>query len=462
MCTNNSDVDANVDADVDDENEVQFDDIQARAQAHQARSRVQEGETGSNAPISFGISDEDFAALLETELRQHPLADAYPDLFDAAPKCMVKWRQRYRGDASVWKRLFDKDRVLKEFIEAAPVIDAVRRFVQDSTDLSTRDTNNQEEEEEEGQQPQRQRQPARNFTIIDLCSGKGFLSMFLSELLPPSKVSRIILMDKAWPMHGTTTLGSHHMNWQHIYGTVPSSSQSQSQSPSSSQSEKEETYFETWHIPLTTSKQDLKHGSQRRRLAERFLQDPSSPVILVGIHLCGTLSLHAVRLFNDHANVKFFCLKPCCLPGMVHAKRREVFRVGRHAFDARVVGVHGKWNKDKWTGPRRSKLATTFAAWVQNLFLGIGGSVDNDSASNDNNDIPSSNGNELGDQKEDGDHNRHDHHDHHHTDIIDELQKKKVYVRVQIDGGYQNEFLFAERLPVTESVWKTLEATTES
>ena len=38
-------------------------------------------------------------------------------------------------------------------------------------------------------------------TVLDLCSGFGYLSMFLAELLPANRVDKIILLDKAWPMH---------------------------------------------------------------------------------------------------------------------------------------------------------------------------------------------------------------------------------------------------------------------
>ena len=37
--------------------------------------------------------------------------------------------------------------------------------------------------------------------IVDLCSGIGYLGMFLSELLPPAKVEMITLVDIMWPMH---------------------------------------------------------------------------------------------------------------------------------------------------------------------------------------------------------------------------------------------------------------------
>ena len=332
---------------------------------------------------SYGISDEDFEELMSQDLQKDPLSKEYPDVFRKAPGCVTKWRQRYRGDPTVWKRLFHKDRVLKEFIEAAPTIDAVQRFVENAA------TPNDEMEK---------------FTVIDLASGKGFLSMFLSEMLPPSKVRRFVLMDKAWPMHGTEPK-PHHMSWEHIYGESK-------QVPNTK-------YIDTWPIPLTTSKQDLKHGNQRRNLEERFLKK-DGPVIMLGIHLCGTLSLKAVGFFNDNPNIKFFCLKPCCLPGMIHAKRHEIFTLGDHSFDSKLVCVRGKWNKDRWNGPNRSQLATIFDVWAENLYCGI---------------IPK--------KSED--------------DVSNTTKKKHVFVEVQHDGGYQNDFLFAERQPTTNAVWEDLD-----
>ena len=35
---------------------------------------------------------------------------------------------------------------------------------------------------------------------VDASSGYGYLGMFLSEMLPTSKVSKITLVDKSWPV----------------------------------------------------------------------------------------------------------------------------------------------------------------------------------------------------------------------------------------------------------------------
>jgi hypothetical protein len=339
-----------------------------------------------DAAESFGLSDVEFEALMAQTLQKDPISAKYPEIFQLAPKCLVQWRQRYRGNRIVWKRLFNQERVLKEFIEAAPIIDAVRIFV----DRAPQGLSESEK-----------------FTVIDLASGKGFLSMFLSDMLPPSKIRRFVLMDKAWPMHGAAPQ-PHHISWDHIYGEPPLDPSETSMDSSS----KPKMYVDAWPIPLATSKQDLKHGNQRRNLEAKFLSN--EPVILLAVHLCGTLSLKAVNFFNDHPNViRFFALKPCCLPGMIHAKRDEVFSFGNHhSFDSKLVCVHGKWNKDKWRGPLRAKLEAYFEVWAKNLFLGIDDST---------------------------------------------ARKGLVHVEVQHGGGFQNSFIFAERLPATNSVWDKLD-----
>jgi hypothetical protein len=173
----------------------------------------------------------------------------------------------------------------------------------------------------------------------------GYLSMLLSEMLPPSRVERFILIDKAWPLHNQSEdeIQSHHINHDHIY----------------------EPYYERWPIPLVTSKRDLKKSRQCQDLSNRYFaangteDDGSShpnPVIVLAIHLCGTLSIKAIEFFNQHPHsIVLLCLKPCCLPPMVHAKRQEIFVLSsssctnqqQHSFPATSVCMPGKWKNKK-------------------------------------------------------------------------------------------------------------------
>lgn len=121
---------------------------------------------------------------------------------------------------------------------------------------------------------------------------------------------------------------------------------------------------------ILQSRTDLKVPSDRRNLAKHFLSH-GSPAFLLGVHLCGTLSLRCIDLFNDCPGFGFLALKPCCLPEMLFAQRGDVFgREGGHCFPAKAVCATGKWNKGKWVnGASRDELERKFGLWVNNLSL---------------------------------------------------------------------------------------------
>lgn len=345
------------------------------------KQKEKEKDSSNEKPTSPNWTDEEFEFFLGKELEKNPLSKEYPALFAIAPKLLCKWRQRYRGNPSLWKRLFQKDRVLKEFIESVPVIDAVQKLVTNAELIN-----------------------GEKFTIIDLACGRGYLSMFLSELLPPQKVEKFVLVDRQWPMHNMTP-EPHHISWTHIYGSFKEV-----------EDQSIPCYYESWPISLNTSRVNLKKSREIDSMEQRLFTN-KGPIILVAVHLCGTLSLKAVELFNNNPDTRFFCLKPCCLPGMVHAKRDEIFQLGDHSFDSKLVCMAGKWKKNVWHGPPRSVTRNYFNRWVENLFLGMN---DTDAA------------------------------------------KIRKTIMVQHAGGYQNEFLFAERLPETAPLWDELREVEQS
>lgn len=106
------------------------------------------------------------------------------------------------------------------------------------------------------------------------------------------------------------------------------------------------SFYDSWPIPLVASKQNLKSASclrsMQRAVLDRALRE--GDLILLGVHLCGLLSLRAVSIFNNNRDrVRLLALKPCCLPGLVHAQRKEVFVVGKHQFPACLVCAAGKY-----------------------------------------------------------------------------------------------------------------------
>lgn len=353
--------------------------------------------------LNYGLSDEEFHAWLHNEVRDAPGRNTYSSAYEDSLNAIVKWRKRYRGNPSLWKRVFKKDRVVKELIESAPVIEFVKRAIVESS------SNNNIDDDDDDK---------KKFTIIDLCSGKGYLSMFLSEILPKEKVDKFILVDKAWAIASKKTtpeLKPHHMNWDHIYGTSVNNNHS--------------SYFTTWPIPLYTSKQDLKDSCNQRQMKKHFFDKIDGPVIILAVHLCGTLSLKAIEMFNNN-QVKLFALKPCCLPQMVYANRGDVFRIGQHEFDAKDVCSNGQFSKGNWNGPPRWHLQPRFDCWADNLFKGIdvvGGSSNDDESSEKRG---------------------------YRVSMSSRGIKVKDDIAIQIDGGFQNTYIFAEREPVTPEIWR--------
>jgi hypothetical protein len=321
-----------------------------------------ETATAPNEDGSFGWTDAEFEAWILQELIDEApeLYKNYTKVFHQSANCLKNWRRRYRGNNLLWKRLFKRDRVVKEVIESVPIVDAVDRWVRDK--------------QQEGSINQ-------NITIIDLCSGKGYLSMLLSECLPSENVQKLVLVDKAWPICFSEP-EPHHMNWDHIYSNDTGGT----------------SYFTTWPIPLHTSKQNLKKTSSLRNMEKRF---SDGPVLVLGVHLCGTLSIQAIKLFHQLPQSKLLILKPCCLPGMLHTKQ-ENFEVGRYHFPTKDVCAPGKFRSKAWDGPPRWHLQGKFDKWCMHLH----------SAIQEHDDVKSSRMSEI---------------------------------RVQTKGGYQNTFLFAEK-----------------
>mmetsp|Transcript_7356 Transcript_7356/g.7539 ORF Transcript_7356/g.7539 Transcript_7356/m.7539 type:complete len:162 (-) Transcript_7356:160-645(-) len=155
-------------------------------------------------------------------------------------------------------------------------------------------------------------------------------------------------------------------------------------------------------------------------------------------------------MFNDHTNVKFLALKPCCLPGMVSANRRDVFRIGKHSFPASDVCSAGYFQKKRWVGPPRQHLEHKFNVWTDHLFQGIDvdGDGDGDDNSGNSDDGTPVAANVIAVESEQFSRDR-------SVETVGELGKKaKNHIIIQVDGGFQNKYLFAERSPLTQPFWE--------
>ena len=99
------------------------------------------------------------------------------------------------------------------------------------------------------------------------------------------QVERIVLVDRQWPLNTKGSVpGPNHINWDHIY-------------------------HPGWSIPLRSRKNNIKSGREQRQLAKHVFGRSSGPVVLCAVHLCGTLAVKAVQIFNENENIALFHLK---------------------------------------------------------------------------------------------------------------------------------------------------------
>ena len=334
-------------------------------------------------------SDEEFEGwfLSELMLAAPQVHELYPDLFVRCSVAVTNWRKRYRDDRPLWLRLFRGEKVVKEVVESIPVISLVEDWMDRHQDLD------------------------KPVTIIDLCSGKGFLSMLLSEILPVDRVSKCFLIDKAWPMcHGKTL--AHHVSWEHIYG-----SEKDAEGP---------RYYETWPIPLVTSKVNLNKKQQILNMINRFSTEEQGPVLILAVHLCGILSIRALNLFRMLPTAQFIVLKPCCLPDIRLTRDLDEFEIGSYRFPTREVCSRGKWkaktakngSDSKWEGPARWKLKGKFDKWCFHLFEALNHGM------GDNATLPTA---------------------EEEMYCRPVTSTRQFDVPLQTNGGFQNTFLYAER-----------------
>jgi hypothetical protein len=255
-------------------------------------------ETKNSLPSSRYWREE-----VESELKQSSLWKRNPTLCTRVLNDILpQWYQDLslvETLNSPWGKI--RKRIVKELNESEPFITYLLQLME-----TKKDDNNKNN-------------PETKFCIIDLCSGFGILSMLLSELLPPERVETIWLLDVSFPMD-VTKIQKHHISVRHLQDR-------------------------SWPIPLKFRKVDLKRGREIKQLHKYVFpspeQDPQTKLVLVGVHLCKALSVHAINLYDSlvcrgsgsdrdkgsasslsssssSPPVVALLLKPCCLPGRKH------------------------------------------------------------------------------------------------------------------------------------------------
>ncbi|CAD7930374.1 unnamed protein product [Amoebophrya sp. A25] len=331
-------------------------------------------------------------------LNSLPIGKLYPELIDKSVPILEKWRTAL--PRSAWSKLMKKTqgphpRVVKELNEAAPVIQRVLEFLEKYKVAAGQEA----EQVAAGQEAEQGTTPSTKsttpyYTIVDLGCGLGILSMFLSELLNAASstttsttsqesaatVKEFYLVDKMWPQTRVASTNSDglHMTRDHIDlvdWPIPLRTLKMDIKKGRDLADLVHYIFENGrkedrgsgnrignvdHVEVDGVEAVLNGGKsdagtrgsaevikvKKENIFTRRAQQaqqaqpprPKNQIILLGVHLCGSLSLRFVELVNKNPEtVRFAALKPCCLPGKMHLHHEMLYRVGNHEFTARDI-----------------------------------------------------------------------------------------------------------------------------
>lgn len=259
------------------------------------------------------VKSDDWTADMEwikNHLKKLSVWERNPKLCETVlQKILPKWRQELSSEEELnnpWTKI--RKRIVKELNESEPFIEAVQNMVENDSDNAT-----------------------CTYTIVDLCSGFGIFSMLLSELLPKDRVDKIWLLDKQFPSDWNK-VGSLHISIQHF-------------------TRKE------WRIPLRIRKVDLKSGREVKQLHKYVFGDATTKVIIVGIHLCKSLSVRAIQLYHSCPNAVALLLKPCCLPGKrnlyapIAGKMRPITYDFANGYSCRLLDLYDEEEQQEHAVP---------------------------------------------------------------------------------------------------------------
>ena len=245
---------------------------------------------------------KDDVAQIFAKLSSLPIANQHPSLLSQCRPIIQLWHDTFStSNPPLWNRM--RRALPKELNESAFIIDEMMKFFDNNVVDS---------------------EPP--YTIVDMCSGVGFLSMFLSHLLPSDKCSRIWAIDTLFELSDKA-----------LAGVVDAASADTSNKQDDSKTTEEENssaanrihltsdhLTSTIHpIPIKPRKANIKKGRELKQIAKHCIDRAPGPTIMLGVHLCKSLSVHTVRLFNASPKACRLYLKPCCLPGRKELRRRE-------------------------------------------------------------------------------------------------------------------------------------------
>ncbi|GAB5370683.1 hypothetical protein AAMO2058_001514300 [Amorphochlora amoebiformis] len=193
------------------------------------------------------------------------------------------WVNKLRHPA--FKNMVNNKKLKKEVREAYAAIRQIRRFIRHKRARS-------KPLKDKGEVACTAKSiDAQNLLIFDLCSGKGFTASIMTHVFPNAK---ILMIDKDCKMKLThlSILPKVKFKYADVHSDCLAQWIARSALNEKKNSAANDTKAENYPCP------------EWNKLV----------VVLLGIHLCGTLSTTAVRLFNEIVEIDCMVLCPCCMP----------------------------------------------------------------------------------------------------------------------------------------------------
>lgn len=241
------------------------------ANGHQNdRAKIRNGNDGSSWRI-WSVIEELEANGLSSDGRCNENSRRDDDaMTDQVVHILRLWGDSWAGQTG-WNTLLNKKSLLHEVEESIVAL----RFLDDWLERRRQDGN------------------APPVTLVDVCCGKGILSMLASYIFREktlTHVSSIIMLDK-----------QKDINWNHIVASNKSADADGRPS------------IKTWG---GCNLHEIDQIVEKLQGRDDFA---SGPLALVGIHLCKQLSPACAGVVNALTpdTCPFLCLAPCCLPRVV-------------------------------------------------------------------------------------------------------------------------------------------------
>jgi len=223
------------------------------------------------------------------------------DLIQKVVPILHQWGETWAGEKE-WQGLLNKPSLLHEIEESIIALHSLIEWMNKNQDI--------------GNEP---------ITVVDVCCGKGIFSMLASYIFQDdSRIHQIVMLDKA------------SIKWNHV--DVANTSASAERRPK----------IELWYNCNLHEVDDVVNR----------LEGLQTPLALVGIHLCKTLSPTLVGIANaiGPSRCPFLCLAPCCLPRAVISQSTKYKKAGNPIIE--VLQYESPQQRDKrFNAIQRRKLA---------------------------------------------------------------------------------------------------------